>query len=314
MYSFQLAENELILPRGLQEVVLSCWAASPAQGIKLGPFWQRWLPWEASPGRMGRTGRVSGRRMAALPHPTHPHSQTPGQKSFLPQTYGSCSHHHTQTYAYPHAHKQTGDFVNMNPILPLPLPQTGIAHRYMIIAHRHKGTPVGASRATVMPTRTLPGEHSRACAHRHACLHTRVHTYMQSPLHPQLSDEGAQLVLGMRRVLHCWGLVSLDLYQTGVFSFPTFHRDGPTGSRESPKSCELNPGRYFVWVTDRMGAAGWRGGGLCHSWGRCLQGGSFCEADLSAFTGMLFTPFHPLTGLRPMFPSSVCVRGVGGSL
>ena len=96
MCSFQLAENELILPRGLQEVVPSCWAASPAQGIKLGPFWQRWLPWEASIGRMGRMGRVSGRRMAALPHLTHSHSQTPGQKSLLPQTYGSCSHRHTK--------------------------------------------------------------------------------------------------------------------------------------------------------------------------------------------------------------------------
>lgn len=222
MCSFQLAENELILPRGLQEVVPSCWAANPAQGIKLGPFWQRWLPWEASPGRMGRTGRVSGRRMAALPRLTHPHSQTPGQKSFLPQTYDSCSHHHTQTYTNPLAHKQTGSFVNMNPILPLPLPQTGIAHRYIIIAHRHKGTPVGASRATVMPTRTLRGEHSRACAHRHACLHIRVHTYTQSPLHPQLSDEGAQLVLGMKRVLHCWGLVSLGFTSNRSLLFSNF--------------------------------------------------------------------------------------------
>lgn len=58
MCSFQLAKNELILPQGQQEVVPSCWAASPAQGIKLGPFWQRWLPWEASLGRMdGKDGQ-----------------------------------------------------------------------------------------------------------------------------------------------------------------------------------------------------------------------------------------------------------------
>lgn len=42
----------------------------------------------------------------------------------------------------------------------------------------------------------------------HACTrgHTRVHIYTHSPLHPQLSDEGAQLTLGMTRVLHGWGL------------------------------------------------------------------------------------------------------------
>ena len=69
--------------------------------------------------------------------------------------------------------------------------------------------------------------------HSHACLHTRGHTYTHSPLHPRLSDEGAQLVLGMRRVLHCWGLVSLDLYQIGVL-FPNLPQGWPYGKQGKP--------------------------------------------------------------------------------
>lgn len=200
MCSFQLAENELILPWGLQEVVPSCWAASPAQGIKLGPFWQRWLPWEASPGRMGRTGRVSG-RAAALPHPTHPHSQTPGQKSFLPQTYGSCSHRHTQTDAYRLAHKQTGDFVNMHAIAPsAPPPGRHCAqiqdHLAQTRGHpRTQGHTCGCIMGNSHAHKDLAAGNTHMHVHTGMRVCTPEDTHTHSPLHPQLSDEGPSLYL-----------------------------------------------------------------------------------------------------------------------
>ena len=79
--------------------------------------------------------------------------------------------------------------------------------------------------------------------------------------------------------------------------------------REAGKALRaVSSTRAVLCVGDRQaGGRRTEGGGLCHSWGRCLQGRSFCEAELSAFTVLHLTPFHPLTGLRPMFPSSVCV-------
>lgn len=285
--------------------------SQPCPGHQTGALWQRWLPWEANPGRMGRMGRVSG-RAAALPHPTHPHSQTPGQKSFLPQTYGSCSHRHTQTDAYRLAHKQTGDFVNMHAIAP-------------------SAPPPGRHCAQIQDHRAQTRGHPQTQGHRCGCItgnshahkdlaagntHMRVHTGMRvcTPEDTHTRTLLSTLSSQMRGPACTWNEESAPLLGSGVSGFISnwsLVSQPSTGvalweAGKALRAVSSNQGGTWCGGQIGMGAGGC-GGGLCHSWGRCLQGGSFCEADLSAFTVMLFTPFHPFMGLRPMSSSYVFV-------
>lgn len=64
---FQHSETDVILLLGLQDIVLSAGHASPGWSIKLGHFWQRWLPWEVTPGRT-----AGPQPEAQLPHLSRP--------------------------------------------------------------------------------------------------------------------------------------------------------------------------------------------------------------------------------------------------
>lgn len=147
--------------------MLSAGHASPGWSIKLGHFWQRWLPWEVTPGRT-----AGPQPEAQLPHLSCPSSFTNTRAEILlpPQTHDSCSHNHIQTHSYLPAHNSK--FVKMSPTAPtapLPLPWVGIvtgAHSL----HIHTGH-------TQTCTWAHNGQHR--CGHMHA--YTQMHTWAHSP-------------------------------------------------------------------------------------------------------------------------------------
>ena len=176
MCPFQLAENELILPQGLQEIAPFCWAGQLKLGHQTGAVLAKVAALGGEPWKGRRTGRVSGRRMAAPPHLSlliHKHL---GRNLPLQQTYGSCSHKHT--HAYLPAHKQTSNFVNKYPTAPpAPPPDRHYTHirNHRTYTHGHIQTHTWAAY-----TRTQVHTHGCIMGNSHAHVHlggTHCHTH-----------------------------------------------------------------------------------------------------------------------------------------